>query len=103
MTIKFTHPYRKLLTGPQTIGEQVKLLQVFESDFSNLTAEFLEYDTDAGAYRLPSAGPCIVLLFQKQTIVPNLFTTVRPVKPGKMDYYQSLIGQTMNIEIIDKA
>lgn len=101
-TIKFTYPYRKLLNEPQKVGERAKLLQIVETDFSDLTAEFLEYDTDAGKYELPVSGPCIILLFQKRTAVPNLFTTVRAATPEKLQYYKSLIGEIVDLQITIK-
>lgn len=98
-SIKFSHPYRKLFTEPQRLGDKAKLLQILRADFSELTAEFVEYDTDNGKYKLPKEGPCIVLLFQKRTPVPHLFTTVRPCTPDKLEYYRGMIGEVVDLQV----
>lgn len=106
--IKFSHRFTKLLTGyvlksgVKMWGYEAKLLQVIKSDYSNLTAEFIDYDTDQGIYKLPTSGPCIILIFQKVTIVPNLFTTVRSFTPAKMEKYEKLVGQIIDFQIAEK-
>lgn len=106
-SIKFSHAYRKLLCDaadknwktPGYLGDKAMLLQIFRSDFADLTAEFIAYDTDKGVYKLPPTGPCMVLVFQKRTVVPNLFTTVRPYTPEKLEYYSKMIGQVVDLQV----
>ena len=93
MTIKFSYPFSKLFHNNSPIGA-AKLLQVIESDYSDLTQEFIDYDTDFGKYPLPAKGACLILIFIKYG---GIFTTVRG--PQKAAFYKQAIGQTFEIEL----
>jgi len=97
-TIKFSHRYPKMAI--QT--ECAKLLQVFITDYANLSKDFIEYDTfylDDGIkyYPLPKTK-LIVLLFQDGDN-DYLFTTVRRWTHGKEDYYRELMGEILEVEV----
>ncbi len=100
--IKFSHPYRKLMQSGSVIN-RAKLLSVTQVKIQDLTAEFLEYDTDNGRYKLPRSGNFIMLTFLKpsQQGECNLFTTLRPATPGKEDYYKTKIGQLFEVVLIE--
>lgn len=91
--IKFTVPLSKLFYNSSPIGSAT-LLQVLEADYSDLTQEFKDYDTDFGKYQLPTKGPCLVLLF---TGLSGLFTTVRT--SDKAEHYRDRVGQAFSIEL----
>lgn len=97
-TIKFSHPYRKLMQNGQLIT-RAKLLLVEPVRLQDLTAEFLEYDTDAGKYPLPKTGNYLKLTFLKPGKEFHLFTTLRSDRPGKIDYYLSRIGELFEVVI----
>lgn len=101
-SIKFSHPYRKLFLHGQLIT-RAKLLLVEQVRIQDLTAEFLEYDTDGGKYKLPARGNYIRLTFLKPCgdIETNLFTTLRPATPGKEEYYKAKIGELFQIELVE--
>lgn len=98
--ITFSHPYRKLMLGGKIIG-RAKLLSIEPVRLQDLTAEFLEYDTDGGKYTLPKAGNYLKLTFLKPTQngETNLFTTLRSDRPGKIDYYISRIGELFEVVV----
>jgi hypothetical protein len=95
MIIKFSYPFSKLFHNSSPIGA-AKLLQVIETDYSDLTQEFKDYDTDFGKYPLPKKGPCILLIFQKNG---GIFTTVRRSIPHKVEYYKKAVGQMFDIDL----
>lgn len=97
-TIKFTHAYRKLLLNGQPIT-RAKLLSVEQVRLQDITAEFLEYDTDGGLYSLPKTGNYLKLTFLKPGKDFHLFTTLRSDRPGKIDYYLSRIGELFEVII----
>lgn len=102
--IKFSHPYRKLMQGGAIIT-RAKLLSVEQVRLQDLTAEFLEYDTDGGKYPLPPNGNYLKLTFLKPTVngETNLFTTLRSDRPGKIDYYLSRVGQLFQVIVEQTA
>lgn len=97
--IKFSHRYEKLHNLYTESG--VILIQVFECKLSELSKEFLEYDTkivDAGFYKLTSKEN-LVLIFK--TFNGKIFTTVRRSTPEKRDYYKSKIGKQFQVEYVE--
>ena len=96
MTIKFSYPFSKLFHNNSPI-DRAYLLQVIETDYSELTQEFRDYDTDFGKYPLPKKGPCLLLIFSKQG---GIFTTVRRSIPHKADYYRNAVGRGFDIELL---
>ena len=99
-TIKFSHPYRKLFLNGQLIT-RAKLLLVEPVKLQDLTAEFLEYDTDAGKYELPKRGNYLRLTFLKPGPDAHLFTTLRAATPGKQEYYTSKIGELFEVVLTE--
>ena len=99
-TIKFSHEYRKLLQGGQPVT-RARLLSVTQVRLQDLPAEFLDYDTDGGKYKLPRTGNYLLLTFLKPTKAGamDLFTTLRSDRPGKIDYYLSRIGELFEVII----
>lgn len=95
MTIKFSYPFSKLFHNSSPIGA-ARLLQVIETDFSDLSQEFKDYDTDFGKYPLPKKGACLLLIFLKQG---GIFTTVRRSVPRKVEYYKNAVGQVFTIDL----
>jgi hypothetical protein len=98
--IKFSHPYRKLFVGGQIIT-RAKLLSVESVKLQDLTAEFLDYDTDGGKYELPKKGNYLRLTFLKPGQDAHLFTTLRSDRPGKKEYYTEKIGQLFEVVLTE--
>jgi hypothetical protein len=100
--IKFSHKrYTKLAI--QT--ECARLLQVFIADYSELSKEFIEYDTsywdeEVKFYELPKTK-LLILLFQDEDN-GYLFTTVRRWTPRKEEYYRSLQGEILDVVLPSK-
>lgn len=100
MNIEFSHKYLKLTA----IGEKVKLLQAIKIQFSELSKDFIEYDTkylNNGKfeyYNLPKSGFGILLIFK--TYSNKIFTTVRHFNLQKWDYYKKNEGSLFDVKII---
>jgi hypothetical protein len=82
---------------------RAKLLSVEQVKIQNLTAEFLEYDTDGGKYKLPRTGNYLKLTFLKPGQEMHLFTTLRSDRPGKIDYYLSRIGELFEVVLTQET
>jgi len=108
VTIKFSARYEKM--PPDTTN--TTLLAVLKVKRSQLSAQFLEYDTKfldkPGNYPLSSGPEFLVLLllseFQTFEAGPEdercLWTTIRAAwPPEKEDFYRSHVGELVNIEI----
>jgi len=101
--IKFSHRYTKLPINVMD-GSEVRLIEVLNSKFEDLSDTFKEYDTQyyGGNYKLPKKGDCLVLLFLGDGVTwdaSELFTTVRRSTPEKEAYYKGLRGQKLRFEI----
>ena len=102
--IKFSHRYSK---HPINVidGCEVRLIEVLNSKFEDLSDTFKEYDTNlycGGNYTLPKKGDCLVLLFLGAGPIwdtSELFTTVRRSTPEKEQYYKGLRGQKLVVNI----
>lgn len=103
-TIKFSSRYTK---HPINVinGSEVRLIEVLNSKFEELSDTFKEYDTKyycEGHYKLPKKGDCLVLLFLGEGSMwdsSELFTTVRRSTPSKEMYYKGLRGQKLMVEV----
>lgn len=112
LNIKFSRPYSKLVfPSPQyRFCKIAKLLEVIPVELSDLSAEFLAYDTDNGTYELPKKGKYLMLIFQNATVYnvkpseiyrpeQHVFTTIRRETPEKLLYYRKNIGELFNVVI----
>lgn len=101
LTIKFSHPYRKLQDYQGNVIETALLLSVVKIDLENQHPEFLDYDTDFGLYQLPKKGSYLMLLFLKRSCgePQHLFTTLRRFTPQKEIYYTQQVGKIFKVEI----
>jgi hypothetical protein len=112
LNIRFSRPYSKLVfPSPEyRFCKIAKLLDVLLVELSDLSAEFLAYDTDEGMYPLPKKGKYLMLIFQNKTVYflkPNeifrpeqhIFTTIRRETPEKLQYYRKNIGELFNVII----
>lgn len=103
-TIKFSHRYKKHPLNVLNVSE-VRLIEVLNSKFEDMSDTFKEYDTKyycEGHYKLPKKGDCLVLLFLGDGPIKGtleLFTTVRRSTPEKAAYYKGLRGQWLKVEI----
>ena len=103
-TIKFRHRHTK---HPINVidGCEVRLIEVLNSKFEDLSDTFKEYDTKlycGGNYTLPKKGDCLVLLFSGAGPIlgaSELFTTVWRSTPAKDMYYKGLRGQKLMVNI----
>lgn len=107
-TIKFSHRYPKILDHHGDVIRHAILLSVSVVDLEKLSKEFLDYDTDDGAYKLPPSGDFLLLLFEKPYPVGslcsrNLFTTLRPYNAGKLDYYKNSVGDIFTVVCTAKS
>lgn len=96
--IKFSAKYKKM---PQEHLEKTRLLAVFKVDRSQLSAEFLEWDTKfadkPGNFSLPKGREFLVLLLLTSG---RLWTTIRAAwPPEKEEYYRSHVGELVDIKI----
>lgn len=101
--IKFSHIYPKLLDSLNDVIEQAQLLEVIPVRLESLSADFIDYDTNKGAYPLPKRGDYLMLVFLKPHedyfSDTNLFTTIRRNISWKEEYYRGLIGEWFTVEI----
>ena len=97
LTIKFSHKYDKLRAMDE--HEQPKLLQVLDVELSDLSPDFLDYDTaivGGGYYKLPKKGKYLLLMFEGNH---GLFTTLRAAwPPQKAAFYRNNIGNRFTVE-----
>ena len=103
--INFSHFYPKLATlrGREIVPiTQARLLQTFVVDLADLSAEFLDYDTAAGTYQLPTKGKFLLLIFLKPGGV-DLFTTLRRWTPEKERFYTQKTGEIFYISLQQPA
>lgn len=93
--IKFSHNYKKLrVLGPDM---SAKLLGIVGVKLEKLDKPFLDFDTDNGAYKLPTHGLYMLLIFQAQK---GIFPTLRSAYPSsKVKYYRERVGQTFRVII----
>jgi len=105
VTIKFSAEYEKM---PADIS-QTTLLAVLKVKRSQLSPQFLEWDTKfrgkEGSFPLSSAPEVLVLILLSTpeascTEQPSLWTTIRAAWPlEKEGFYRSHVGELVNIEI----
>jgi hypothetical protein len=98
ITIRFSARYEKMPNGNL---EGTKLLAVFKVKRSELSTEYLAWDTKyadkPGHFQLSSGKEFLVLLLLTSG---QLWTTIRADwPPEKEDYYRSHVGEVVNIEI----
>lgn len=98
-TIKFSHHYYKIPFN----FEHTYLLDVWALRKEALSRAFIDYDTKfeteekkTNHYKLPNAKVYLVLMLYSDG---ELWTTVRAATKEKHDYYKSLIGQEVKIEV----
>ena len=101
--IKFSYRFSKLFKEDGTQVRVARLLQVIEVDLSDLSTDFINYDTDTGAYTLPIKGAYLLLIFHKIADGGNgIFTTIRRSIPTKLEYYQNQVGQLFEVVVTEK-
>ncbi|MFH1230039.1 MAG: hypothetical protein V1709_00940 [Planctomycetota bacterium] len=105
--ITFSHKYFKLNwitcdNNNVTPVKQACLVNVSIVNKKDLPQKFIDYDATYpnGQYELPYTKYLLLLFvtknYQRDEFV---FTTLRPYKPQKEEYYRSLIGQEFSIII----
>jgi hypothetical protein len=104
--IKFSHKYKKLGTSYlDNIVSTATLIEVVVVELSNLSKEFISYDTDDGRFQLPSAGFYMMLIFKKpgrlDSDTTDIFTTMRRYTFEKEKYYRENIGKVFDIKIME--
>jgi len=104
VSIKFSHLYRKLLDESNDMVEGAYLLEVLVVELAELSAAFLDYDTDGGRFALPKRGKYMMLIFKKphedHVCAYHLFTTLRRWTAEKERYYRGLIGKPIDVEFV---
>ena len=96
-TIKFSHPYSKMPSR----ADPSTLLEVVVVDRDDLSPQFIAYDTHivGGGHYNPPVGKLLMLLLQAES--GELWTTIRRCTTSKHDYYRSLRGKSVRIEIVE--
>jgi len=102
-SIKFSHTYPKMPTvNGFTPVKYSRLMEVFVTTSEELSDIFVIYDTaykkddgTTGRYELPKGKVLVLLLAYGNW----LWTTVRRWTPEKEQYYRSLRGKIVGIEI----
>lgn len=98
--IKFSHRYEKM---PKKIGSAFCSTQIVEirvKEIKELHGIFIEYDTcklNGTYYELPKEGKVIIIYMVSTPC--NLWTTIRRWTPKKEEYYKSLVGKEVDIEV----
>jgi len=97
-TIKFSAKYEKM---PKEHLDDTRLLAVLKVERSQLSAEFLEWDTKyadkPGHFSLPKGKEFLILLLLTEG---RLWTTIRSAwPPEKEEYYRSHVGELVDIKI----
>ena len=101
--VKFSHWYFKF---PQFRLDETYLLGVSICNLEDLPEYFIDYDTkyvkglSGGFYPLPEKGKYMILFFFSGS--DELWTTIRRWTPRKEKYYKSLIGQRVEIEVLNE-
>lgn len=105
MEISFIKPFRKLLNqNGNDVIQSATLLSVLKiSNKSQLSASFIEYDTDMN-YDIEDNIPLLILLFLKPSNnnSKNVFVTVRKWTDEKEKFYQKQIGIKFKVVIESK-
>lgn len=100
-TIKFSHPYKKLLDENNHIVKTAKLLVVSKIRIELFPSCFLDYDTENGLYELPKKGQFIIMFFLKPgEKSSNIFSTIRRYTEQKYSYYWKAISEEFKIELL---
>ncbi len=97
-TLIFDQVYLKFPAGLFS-GDEVRLLEVLKTKFEDLHDDFIMYDTvtyKSKGYQMPKTGDALVLLLIYGT---ELFTTVRKHTNEKEEYFRSLRGTNLIVEI----
>ncbi len=88
---------------PQLEGKATMLLQVLVCNYSDLSPDFINYDTGywtlngVGHYQLPkNSSRAMVLLLLTGN---HLWTTIREWSTDKEAKYQAMVGKAIPIEI----
>jgi len=95
-TIKFSHLYAKLVSSGADVAGEATLLEVLPVKLEDLSAPFLDYDTDCGRYPVPPKGAYLLLIFRAGR---GIFPTLRRSTPAKEQYYRSKIGDLFTVII----
>jgi hypothetical protein len=102
--IKFSHVYNKMPLTVKALNEaETRLVGVSICDVNRLPPKFVEWDTAitaGGHYELPK-GQVIVLTLatfeQFREELPDIWTTIRRATPEKATFYQSAIGERVEV------
>ncbi len=100
-SISFTHAYPKLLNDVGEVVPTATLLGVHVVNLSELSPEYISYDTDRHSFTLPAKGKYLMLIFLKVGYMQktDLFTSLRLYELGKHEFYCSNIGTKFIIKI----
>ena len=102
MEISFIKPFRKLLNqNGDDVIQSATLLSVLKiSNKSQLSASFIEYDTDMD-YHIKDNMPLLMLIFLKPSNnkSKNVFVTIRNWTDEKEKFYQTQIGNNFSVVI----
>lgn len=94
-SIKFSHVYTKMPPNP----DPSMLTEVFPVQVSDLSKEFVVYDTtikNGGQYKLPNGRVLVLLL---KTSEDQIWTTIRRFTTTKCKYYRESRGKRFNIVV----
>lgn len=94
--VKFSAKWKKLSSFD--LDRPFRLRMVVKTFTSNLSSSFIAYDIacdDKTDFKFPDGA--IIILFLEQDY--KLLTTVRRYTPKKMEYYKSLEGKEIEVEI----
>lgn len=99
MKIQFSHKYLKLTA----VGNKVRLLQAIKMPYSELSEDFIEYDTKYfhngkfEYFEIPKSEFVIMLIFKNYS--NKIFTTVRSFNKTKWNYYKKSEGKLFDVGI----
>ena len=97
LTIKFSRHYEKHKLANAQDGDHVQLLAALTVHLQDLHRSFLDYDTDAGEFKIPRTGNYILLLFRARG---GIFPTLRSCWPReKQAYYERNVGEYFQLQI----
>lgn len=99
-TIHFSHRYKKMPPGVEYL--ETWITDVILKDYVQLTPHEIKQDTetvDGQFYKLPETTLIVITLWSNCLPKPVTWKTMRRWTKEKYEYYKSLKGQQVKIEI----
>ena len=80
-------------------GQKAKLLQIFKVNITQLTKDFIEYDTQYGKDFYPIDKKYYILLIFQEKKTQKIFTTLRKATDGNWLFFSNHLGVDFDVVI----